>query len=82
MNLTPSRSVAAQATPSEPFDWARQWYAMAAAADLDPGRPHAMELLGQPLVRCCAAARRHITLLGPGCYSSLWTACGSLCSKV
>jgi hypothetical protein len=39
-----------QAAPSGGFDWAKQWYPMAIAADLDPGRPHAVELLGQPLV--------------------------------
>ena len=39
-----------QAAPSGSFDWGKQWYPMAIAADLDPGRPHAVELLGQPLV--------------------------------
>ena len=32
------------------FDWARQWYPLAFVEDLDPGRPHAMELLGKRLV--------------------------------
>lgn len=39
-----------QASASEAFDWRRQWYGLAIAADLVPGRPHAVELLGQPLV--------------------------------
>jgi hypothetical protein len=34
----------------EPYDWARQWYPVAYIADLDPGRPHSVELLGQRLV--------------------------------
>jgi hypothetical protein len=45
-----------QAAPSGSFDWGKQWYPMAIAADLDPGRPHAVELLGQPLVGASAAA--------------------------
>ena len=32
------------------FDWKRQWYPLAFIEDLDPGRPHAMELLGRRLV--------------------------------
>jgi phenylpropionate dioxygenase-like ring-hydroxylating dioxygenase large terminal subunit len=39
-----------QAASCDSFDWAKQWYAMAVAEDLDPGRPHSVELLGQPLV--------------------------------
>lgn len=45
-----------QAAPSGTFDWGKQWYPMAIAADLDAGRPHAVELLGQPLVGASAAA--------------------------
>ena len=50
------RSLPMQAAPSGSFDWGKQWYPMAIAADLDPGRPHALELLGQPLVGASAAA--------------------------
>lgn len=34
----------------EPYNWARQWYPVAHIADLEPGRPHPLELLGQRLV--------------------------------
>ena len=34
----------------ESFDWQRQWYPLAFIEDLDPGRPHAAELLGKRLV--------------------------------
>jgi hypothetical protein len=55
-------SLLMQAAPSGSFDWGKQWYPMAIAADLDPGRPHAVELLGQPLVG--ATSRCHISLSG------------------
>ncbi len=32
------------------FDWERQWYPMAFVVDLDPSRPHAIQLLGKDLV--------------------------------
>lgn len=32
------------------FAWERQWYAAAIVADLDPRRPHSLELLGRRLV--------------------------------
>lgn len=35
---------------TNPFDWARQWYPVAVAADLQAGRPHAVTLLGRELV--------------------------------
>lgn len=39
-----------QAPQEEAFDWARQWYPLAFVEDLDPRRPHAVELLGKRLV--------------------------------
>ena len=30
-----------------PFNWLKQWYPLAVAADLDPGRPHAQQLMGE-----------------------------------
>jgi phenylpropionate dioxygenase-like ring-hydroxylating dioxygenase large terminal subunit len=33
-----------------PFDFQHQWYPLAFVEDLDPGRPHAAELLGKRLV--------------------------------
>ncbi len=30
-----------------PFNWLKQWYPLAVAADLDPGRPHAQLLMGK-----------------------------------
>jgi phenylpropionate dioxygenase-like ring-hydroxylating dioxygenase large terminal subunit len=38
-----------QAPTGEQYDWKRQWYPLAVVADLDPGRPTALTLLGQPL---------------------------------
>lgn len=32
------------------YDWARQWYPLAFVEDLDPTRPHPMELLGKRIV--------------------------------
>ena len=39
-----------QAPGGATFDWARQWYPLAFVEDLDPGKPHAVELLGKRLV--------------------------------
>eukprot|EP00803_Ostreobium_quekettii_P009766 evm.model.scf_320.2 EVM.evm.TU.scf_320.2 scf_320:18142-20710(-) len=33
-----------------PFDWTRQWYAVAPDSDLDPGRPMPFNLLGRKIV--------------------------------
>ena len=41
---------AVQEHEQESFDWQRQWYPLAFIEDLDPGRPHALELLGRRLV--------------------------------
>lgn len=39
-----------QAPEEEGFDWARQWYPVAFVDDLDPTKPHSIELLGKRLV--------------------------------
>lgn len=39
-----------QAPEEEQFDWARQWYPVAFVDDLDPTKPHSIELLGKRLV--------------------------------
>lgn len=36
--------------PGEKFDWATKWYPVAIAADLQKDRPHAIHLLGNPIV--------------------------------
>lgn len=35
-----------------PFDWLKQWYPLAVVDDLDPGSPHAEQLLGALLLLC------------------------------
>ena len=39
-----------QAPEEDNFDWARQWYPVAFVDDLDPTKPHPIELLGKRLV--------------------------------
>ena len=39
-----------QALEEDRFDWARQWYPVAFVDDLDPTKPHPIELLGKRLV--------------------------------
>ena len=40
-----------------PYDWHRQWYAVAFVQDLDPARPTPVELLGSSLVLWRDAAK-------------------------
>lgn len=47
----------AEEEPSQ-FDFTRQWYPLAFVEDLDPGRPHAAELLGKRLVLWRDAAQQ------------------------
>ena len=35
---------------TQTFDWAHQWYPIGSAEDMDPGRPHAITILGRDLV--------------------------------
>ena len=39
-----------QAPEEDKFDWATQWYPVAFVDDLDPTKPHSIELLGKRLV--------------------------------
>ena len=45
-----SLSTLLQAPEEDKFDWARQWYPVAFVDDLDPTKPHPIELLGKRLV--------------------------------
>ena len=36
-----------QAQEEAKFDWAKQWYPVAFVDDLDPLKPHSIELLGE-----------------------------------
>ena len=47
-----STSMSASQTMREPetFEWTRQWYPVAVIDDLDPKRPHPIQLLGKSLV--------------------------------
>jgi nitrite reductase/ring-hydroxylating ferredoxin subunit len=38
------------ATPADAYLWLERWYPVAVSEDLQPGRPHAISLFGQPLV--------------------------------
>ncbi|EIE23405.1 ISP domain-containing protein [Coccomyxa subellipsoidea C-169] len=49
-HCSPIQTSTQEAANGGTFDWARQWYPLAFVEDLDPGRPHAMELLGKRLV--------------------------------
>ena len=46
-----------QEAASAPYDWHRQWYAVAFVQDLDPARPTPIELLGSSLVLWRDAAK-------------------------
>ena len=37
-------------TAEVPLDWARQWYPVGFVADVEPGRPHQVTVLGLDLV--------------------------------
>jgi hypothetical protein len=52
ISITYTKLCAQQEQGAKPdaFDWVRQWYPLAFVEDLDPGRPHAVELLGKRLV--------------------------------
>ncbi|KAL3146814.1 hypothetical protein ABBQ38_014791 [Trebouxia sp. C0009 RCD-2024] len=39
-----------QSAAVEPLNWTKQWYPVHAVVDLDPARPHAVNLLGKELV--------------------------------
>ncbi|CAI5479816.1 unnamed protein product [Closterium sp. Yama58-4] len=41
---------AAESEQSERFEWSRAWYAVGVAADMDASRPHALTVVGRPLV--------------------------------
>ncbi|EIE23397.1 hypothetical protein COCSUDRAFT_47272 [Coccomyxa subellipsoidea C-169] len=50
LDAPPKTEPSQEAEKEGTFVWARQWYPLAFVEDLDPGRPHAMELLGKRLV--------------------------------
>ncbi len=45
-----SQSHAADANKAASYDWASKWYPLAFEADLDPAKPHSIEVLGTQLV--------------------------------
>ncbi len=47
-----------QAQEEAKFDWAKQWYPVAFVDDLDPLKPHSIELLGKRLVLWRDAEKR------------------------
>lgn len=69
--------------PSEEstFDWARQWYPLAFVEDLDPGRPHAMELLGKRLVIWYDSQQKKWTAFEDRCPHRLAPLSGALLSQ-
>ena len=50
--------VLAQVPEQDKFDWARQWYPVAFVDDLEPTKPHSIELLGKRLVLWRDAEKR------------------------
>ena len=50
LTLWPFQQAEQHAEEPSQFDFERQWYPLAFVEDLDPGRPHAAELLGKRLV--------------------------------
>ncbi|CAI5490449.1 unnamed protein product [Closterium sp. Naga37s-1] len=44
------QAAGAESAQSERFEWSRAWYAVGVAADMDASRPHALTVVGRPLV--------------------------------
>ncbi|CAL5224847.1 g7603 [Coccomyxa viridis] len=54
----PTQTQEHQAQEEATFDWAKQWYPVAFVDDLDPTKPHSIELLGKRLVLWRDAEKR------------------------